>query len=446
MPEIPYLNPALITGKIDSEYCFIVNPGRKDSVKVINNPQWKVLESFNGKDDLKTIADSNGVSVQELKSFISIFEKKDYANLTNDFPPDKEPDDTSALNLWVHTTDRCTLRCSYCYIEGKDTFNQMEEPVILQMEKKLVEAADKRNLKSVYIRLSGGEAMLRFPVWRKSIERLKKAFTDRGKDCRFDAGFLSNCTSLTDEMIDFFKEYDIPVGVSLDGFEEYHDKNRIFPDGSGSYNVTVANLEKLLNAGIRVNILTVVSNENMDGLPDFSDWLAEKKLPFRFSFVTGTPLDYERLNPILEECYRRFENHIMQGYNFTKLHTLCDLKFNNPAYWTCSSGFSTGTLGVNGDLYFCQIHLGSGEVLGSIFDDADMIDLIRRGKKFKGPEVLPDICEDCTYRYVCSAGCPLYRENSISPACETYKKFIPEIYRLMALERLRTIKETQKGC
>ena len=445
MSDTPYLNPNIISGKIDNDYRYIVNPLREDSVKVIKNAQWEFLESFDGTKNIAEIAELNGVSSDDLSSFISIFDKKDYVNLSGSFTPEPEPEDTSALNLWVHTTDRCTLRCSYCYINGRDTFNQMEEPVIRQMEKKLLEAADNRNLKSVYIRLSGGEAMLRYPVWKESIKRMKDEFSKRGKDCEFYAGFLSNGTAVTDEMISFFKEYDIPVGISLDGFGDYHDKNRIFPDGSGSFHVTMANLEKLLDAGIRVNILTVVSNENMEGLPDFSDWLVEKNLPFRFSFVTGTPLDYKRLNPILDECYRRFEGHIQNGYEFTKLHTLCDLKFNYPAHWTCSSGFSTGTLHLNGDLYFCQIHLGSEKILGNIFDDADLIDMIRNGKKYKGPAILPDVCEECNYRYVCSGGCPLYRENGISPACETYSRFIPEIYRLMALERLRTIKEKQQG-
>ena len=442
MKEIPHVHPKLISERLDSDFFVIVNPYRSNAIKVVNKLQRDVILRLDGTKDIDHLTEELRVSEKELRDFLNIFTEKDFINYSGEFLPQKWPDETTALNLWVHTTESCTLRCSYCYIEGKHTQNHMQEETIRQIEQQLIRTADERNLQSVYIRLSGGEAMIRFKEWKQSLQRLFHEF--ESKECAFQAGFLSNLTLLTNEMISFFKEYDIPIGVSLDGLKEYHDRNRKFPDGSGSFSIVSRNLDKLLDNGIRVNILTVVSNENMAGLPDFCDWLVEKRLPFRFSFVSGVHLDYSRLDPILEECYRRFEKHIEAGYPFTRLHSLCDLKFNELNFWTCSSGFSTGTVHVNGDVYFCQVHLGSEKVLGSVVDEHhNLLDIIEQGAKYKGGP-LPEECEACVYRYICSAGCPLFRENGKSSACSIYKKYIPIIYRLMGLERLKNIREGQK--
>ena len=43
----------------------------------------------------------------------------------------------------------------------------------------------------------------------------------------------------------FFVENNVEITISLDGPQDIHDKNRIFPNGVGSFNTVIKNIESI---------------------------------------------------------------------------------------------------------------------------------------------------------------------------------------------------------
>jgi len=300
---------------------------------------------------------------------------------------------------------------------------------------KIIETVKSRKLKRVVLRLAGGEPFLEIKKWASHLHSLKRSLIALG--CEYKTIFLTNLVILTDDILQFIKDEDAGVAVSLDGLGKYQDQSRHFPNGQGSFSFVEKNINKLIEQSIYPSIMTVISNNNLDGLLDFTQYLIDKKLKFRYSFVQDEELDIGKLTNVLEQCYHLMEVAIEEkNYPFSWLHSLCDIQFVSVAFTTCGNGFSIGALYPDGDIYFCQKNFGLDISSGSIFEDDDLISIIQRKTYYNS---LPLDCQTCLYRYHCMGGCPLERGDNKDPHCDVYKIFFPLYYKLYGKERLLKI-------
>ena len=88
-----------------------------NGLKVINQNQFSVLELIDGKTDIEQLAEKTGFSQEDILNAIKIFEEKNFVSSTNAFIMPDWDKDIKSINFWVHTTNDCCLRCSYCYIK-----------------------------------------------------------------------------------------------------------------------------------------------------------------------------------------------------------------------------------------------------------------------------------------------------------------------------------------
>ncbi len=433
-----YKNPNILILPNDDNFWTVVNPYIHDGLKVINSSQLDFLNKVDNKKDIRQLANDCNLNISEANELIKSFENKRIISNKDSFVSEIRSNlQPKTLNLWVHTTDKCNQRCNYCYISTIQSSNGMTEDTINQLETKLLQTVRELDLKSIKLRLSGGEPLLQFNKWKKFIIRLRKKLSTN--NCLFSVVFLTNLTILNDEIISFAKKYNINFGVSLDGFGKYHDFNRKFIDKSGTFETVKNNINKLIDNGIIPSISTVVSQDNMDGLPILTKYLINLNVHFRYSIVHGEYLDRDKLSNILSECYNIMEKAIyLKKFEFTKKHKLCDLKPLSIFFQTCSSGHSGAAIYVDGGIYFCHVKFGGNSLIGSIYNEDNLLKIIQ-GKYSDFIEDLVE-CKECLYKYVCTGGCPVYRENGKDLSCEIYKRFIPRIYELIGKERLLKIK------
>lgn len=428
-----FRNPNLIIEQIEEDIYSVVNPFIRNGLKILNSKQLKILNHFSGQKSTEKIFDQNKIKEIDGTKLLDIFKEKLFIRDTNNFNFIIDNPIVKNINLWIHTTDSCNLNCSYCYINSKEIGNSFNEKTMKQLHLKLIETIQHNNINSITLRLAGGEPLIQFNIWKPFLKKLKAEI--ESYNCQFSVIFLTNLTILDDEIINFIKAKEIGIGVSLDGYGEYHNKTRYFKNGKGSFNIIHKNLLRLLEEGIYPTIMTVVSNENLDGLVEFTKFLIEKNLSFRYSLVQGVEFDYQKALQIFNKCFNLFENAIDNGYVFSKKFKLGDLKFFDIFYQTCGAGINTGAIYPDGRFYFCQKQVGNSTQIDTIYSKRDLISIISNGKFYNNQ--ISDECNNCKYRFICTAGCPLERTNDKkSPACEFYKKMIPETYKLLGKERL----------
>lgn len=435
---IPKKSPELLLRQFDEEYAYAVNCSFPNSFRLLNRKQYEILQGINGVDDLETLSVGLSTPIESLKKYIQLLSKSEIVKFDDDFTVPVKPSKPNSLNFWIHTTDACNLGCSYCYISTLNTSKGMKHEVQEQLLHKLTEVVTQKGIKHITLRLAGGEPMSQFKVWKSFIPYAIDVLAKAG--CKLQFAFITNLTILNDEIIAFSKVYKISYGISLDGVGDIHDATRQFRSGKGSFKIVDANLRKLVSENIPVSITTVVSNHNLIGLSDLTNYLISLGIPFRYSIVKGESIDAELLEEHLSKSYSIMREAIKQGWQFAKRFQFCDLKPNELGFQTCASGFSGGAIYVDGAFKYCHVHFGEETPnKHSIFNqELDLVEMIENGGHFEDEKSAD--CKKCRYRSVCTSGCPVYRIDGKDPQCSLYHRFIPMYYELQAFERLNLMR------
>jgi sulfatase maturation enzyme AslB (radical SAM superfamily) len=151
----------------------------------------------------------------------------------------------------IDLTNGCNLDCKYCFISAS-----LKEHKLLNKQKflDLLNFLKKENNRSINFYFAGaGEPTLNF----KLIKQLPRLCEENGMEkCIFH--LTTNGTLLTQEMIDFFRESDFIINISLDGNKEINDFSRVYRDGKGSFDNVYSNIQLLRKNNVVFACKTVV--------------------------------------------------------------------------------------------------------------------------------------------------------------------------------------------
>ncbi len=349
--------------------------------------------------------------------------------------PSKYP---KSLSIWLHVTDQCPLRCTYCHVEKRE--EHMHDPVLQAFADMLVRTAQAKGLTEVVLRLAGGEPVIRFAAIKDWIEATKVRLAEYG--CTLRIGMLSGLATLPTKVVEFVKRGN-GISVSMDGLGEIQDKARPLVNGEGSFEKVRKNIEKLRENGISPYILIVISNDNVDGLVPFTKWLIGQNLGFRYSFQKGGALDREKVSLSLNGCYHLIEEAILAG-TYTKFgqHRLADLSTFGAQKTACGAGRNTCSVYLDGGIYLCQMEHGNKLPLGYVADTSrDLCDILTDRVVRKNFHAHSTDCDDCHLNANCAGGCPVDKQQAggHNPNCGLFKEFLPRIHQIHGRKELKRL-------
>lgn len=170
--------------------------------------------------------------------------------------------------MMLMVQSNCNLKCTYCY-EVLSGFHATGKRMEFEAAQRSVEHLIRRsgNRRDVEITFFGGEPLLNYPL----IEQVVAYCHEREQqlDKTFHYQITTNCTLLTDEMIEFFVRERFGAMVSLDGPPELNDIHRVDLGGAGTGALALANAKKLVAAqkaaGLRPAMVRItMTHENHD--------------------------------------------------------------------------------------------------------------------------------------------------------------------------------------
>ncbi|MBV9229087.1 MAG: radical SAM protein [Chloroflexi bacterium] len=360
-------------------------------------------------------------------------------------PSAPKKDAGAMLSAWLHVTNACTLRCSYCYLHK--TPEQMTDDTARRAVDAVFRSAIKHQFKYVQLKYAGGEASLQMTSVLATHDYATQLARQRG--IGLHAYIMSNGVVLPQRYIEQLKARHIGVMISLDGLGAYHDSQRPFISGKGSFTYVDRTITRLLASGLVPSINVTVSRRNLDGLPDLTRYILEHNLPFRFSYYRDNEcsthirdLQFAETQ-MIEGMHRAFaviEQHLPR-WRF--IDSLIDkASMYGMHQHTCGVGRSYMVIDQHGQVAKC--HANIQQVVTTI-DEGDPLQAVRDDRNGVQAIAVDDKqgCRSCEWRYWCTGGCPMLtyritgRNDVRSPNCNIYKALFPAALRLEALRLLK---------
>ena len=168
-------------------------------------------------------------------------------------------------------TDDCNLRCKYCYITHKSAEKRMRFETAQRFIDYIL-TSDIRFAEAVILDFIGGEPMLEAPLISQICDYFKvKAFElNHPWYWNYRINICTNGVNYGSKDVQALIRRNfgkISVSITLDGTKEKHDLQRVFPDGSGSYDAINQNIDLWLSQFRGTTKVTFAS----DDLPYLKD-------------------------------------------------------------------------------------------------------------------------------------------------------------------------------
>lgn len=176
--------------------------------------------------------------------------------------------DEEVLSLVFSITNRCNLRCSYCYQNSKNKSDHREITAAEVMS--LLEFfAQRFKDSSKYVQFTGGE-----PFLRKDIFRMIDHALNFGYRIRISTnGILLH--KLEEELLKKLSHQNISIRITLDGPDK--STHGAYRPGE-SFKFVLSGLERVLHYNTNVGLKTVIHDKNINKIKEILDLALEYKV------------------------------------------------------------------------------------------------------------------------------------------------------------------------
>lgn len=326
------------------------------------------------------------------------------------------PRDIPLKTLVLHVAESCNLRCRYCYHGEKQDGNGGRRQMSRDVATRAVDFLFERSggIEDLVLVFFGGEPLLNFETIRCAAGYAKEQAAASGKRVNF--AVTTNGTLLTPEIVDFFQEHDVSITVSLDGFQEIHDRYRKFADGRPSYEVILPRVRHLLDRArkrpVTARVTVVDEPEKVPQVLDHLLSLGFVEAGFA-PVTTGHPeyqLDGRQMDELLD-AFRLLSHRFLEAaeeekfFGFSNLiDLLVSLHLGEVMHYPCGAGLGLFSVDAGGRLFLCQRFTGQETYcMGDIFKgfDAERLGSFRKEAQIGNKEE----CCTCWARTICTGGC-----------------------------------------
>lgn len=142
-------------------------------------------------------------------------------------------------NLILQVCMSCNMACKYCFYSDAYDNRKMDNSLMsYDMAKKAIAFAEKHTKsKNLVIGFYGGEPLINFSLIKRIVGYIRK-------ETRLIPKFYitTNLTLFNEEIGEFLQKNNFTIKVSLDGNRVQHDCNRVFRDGSGTFDVVLSKI------------------------------------------------------------------------------------------------------------------------------------------------------------------------------------------------------------
>ncbi|MBS7339673.1 MAG: radical SAM protein [Lachnospiraceae bacterium] len=235
--------------------------------------------------------------------------------------------------ICISINNRCNLACKYCHFHEKKTSINETDMDIFKILDNVIYSIETNDIPVFKIGFVGnGEPMLDYDALKEYLLYIAE-YLENG---RIAAYTISNGLLLNEEMLQFFKKYNVNVGFSIDGIEAIHNKYRC-----GTYTKVMEKIElyKRIN-GHYPSMNCTVGEDILNKADETITFFKQFDNRITFSRMIGKyGISLEAFNLFLKKAAEQLYVRT-GGYDCTMYGGMCGAGMNNFFY-------------ANGNVYIC---------------------------------------------------------------------------------------------
>jgi uncharacterized protein len=327
-------------------------------------------------------------------------------------------------HLRLILTNKCNLKCIYCYADGGSYHQKLGEMDFVIVQKTIKFFYSK--YKYIHqISFFGGEPLIKIDLIEQSCAYIN-SYCKKNEIPLPIYSMVTNATLMDDKAIEIISKYNIHINVSLDGPKEFNDTQRIFVEGNKSvFDLVDKNISKLRKKQ-SFSIESTCSNHIDEfgyTFKDIQDYFRNRYSISRVNVSAAIIVDKvdDRLKLSNNEyvgnstlaMVKKFFNQKEFVFNDLIIRLLNTYFTNYYCSTFCDAGITQFSIWMNGDVYPCQLFLGKEDYkLGNIDELNDKVLNEFKNKQLKNF----DKCKKCGYIRFCQT-C-LRRRDEIKESTE----------------------------
>lgn len=410
--------------------------------------------------------DYSANNVGEMLSFISLLHNKGFLRIAPNKLPysayKKQRSHPKSIGVWLHITNECNLNCSYCFVKNHSKIT-MDIKTFQFVAQALIKAAKKYNIDQIHLKFAGGEPTLKLTL----VENFIDLISEKAKRNNIEIFYsiLSNGTIINKKLIQLLKQPKCGIGISLDGYGEIHNTYRRFHNSNlGSWKKIEQNISALKENGILPYIMSTISEETADSLPELTNWIFLNQMKTRLNIVRETNCSWQNQSSLISK-YKNICDVMINAFdkalavlenpsfkiNLIDGLEICELHFDKPARGViCGIGKNHLVVKPNGKIVSCPMLIDEEGIKPS----QDLIKSIRKTFPYSpfSRKTFNNIENDCLYCLwypVCCGECPIVNKwingypFTKSPMCEFFQFIIPRFIKFFAKKLIQQKKNDE---
>ncbi|HEX3027882.1 MAG TPA: radical SAM protein, partial [Clostridia bacterium] len=205
------------------------------------------------------------------QSVIDTLQKRGVFN--EDFQYPKVDEDFAPTRVTLFPTDRCNLRCRYCYASAEDGGKKLPLPAAQVAIDFVARNAKKKNQEQFAVGFHGnGEPFSAFDVVQECCDYVSEVAEREGLKYK-----ISTATNgvMSEEHLDFLVAWISDVNVSSDILPDVQNSQRPLAGGRGSFEYVDHTLKRLDKAGVQYGIRATITSESVSRLREMAVFVKE---------------------------------------------------------------------------------------------------------------------------------------------------------------------------
>ncbi|SCW50533.1 uncharacterized protein SAMN02910400_01033 [Lachnospiraceae bacterium C10] len=383
---------------------------------------WLVSPFCNEYDDAP---DNIRAEVDELVKYKILNHSEEDDKKVLEFVKTKIP--TPAINVcYIITSEQCNLACKYCFLGNNDNCKRSN----FDLENMSLETADKavdffiRQIKlsgmdfednKPAIIFYGGEPLMNYDVLVHVAEKINSLRDKEPCVKNLEMSMVSNGLLLTEERALKLKDLGVSIAISVDGFTEKENSNRIDVAGNNVYPKILKTLDMCKRLGIEVSLSVTISEETVKDTKNILRLIDEYGVKsFGFNIMMSdenfvVPVEYNEAAAqfIIDEFIELRKKGIYEDRMMRKLKAFTKAQ----VYFSDCAATAGGQIVVapSGRVGICHGCLYNKQYFVSNVDD-EGFDATKDKDFIEWSQLTPinkDECQDCPALGICGGGCPI---------------------------------------